>query len=95
MAKKVLKPVQFFWFCSETFPVFAVINKETGLINELEGDADYMFEAVGSVAAGRVVTTMFDPIEKGFDWLVDIIMGAKDSVVFLKNRGGDIGVGGV
>ena len=31
---------------SETFPDFAVIDKETSIINELEGDADYLFESV-------------------------------------------------
>ena len=60
-----------FLLCSETFPEFAVINEETGLINELEGNADYL----------------------GFDLLVNIVRGAKDSVVFLKIRRGDVGVG--
>ena len=32
-----------FLMCSETFPGFAVIDKETGLINKLEGDANYLF----------------------------------------------------
>ena len=84
-----------FLLCIETFPGFAVINKETGLIDELEGDADYLFEAVGSVAGGSVVTAIFDPADKGFDRLVNIIRGAKNSVVSLKIRGGDVGIGGV
>ena len=29
-----------FLLCGETFPGFAVIDKETGLINDMEGDAD-------------------------------------------------------
>ena len=29
-----------FLLCSETFPGFAVIDEETGLINEMEGDVD-------------------------------------------------------
>ena len=79
----------------ETFPGFAVIDKETGLINELEGDANYLFEAVGSVTSGGVVTAIFDPIKKGFNWLVNIARGAKNSIVLLKIRGGDVGLGGV
>ena len=54
-----------------------------------------MFEAVGSVIGVSVVTTIFDPVEKGFNRLVNIIRGAEDSVVFLNIRGGDVGVGGV
>ena len=46
--------------CSERFPGFAVINEETGLINYLEGDSNYLFKAVGSVAGGGVVTVIFD-----------------------------------
>ena len=84
-----------FWLCSETFPGFAVIDKETGLINELEGDADYLFEAVGSVASSGVFTAILDPVEKVFDRLVNIVRGTKNSVVFLKIHGGDVGVGGV
>ena len=82
-------------WCSETFPGFAVIDKETGLINELEGDEDYLFEVVGSVAGGGVVAAMFDPVEKGFHRLVDIVRGEKNRVVFLNIHIGDVGVGGV
>ena len=82
-----------FLLCSEMFPDFAVIDEETGLINDLEGDADYLFEAVRSVAGGGVVTAIFDPVEKAFNQLVNIVRGAKNSVVFLKIRGGDVGVG--
>ena len=81
--------------CREMFPGFAVIDEETGLINKLEGDANDLFEAAGSVTGGGVVTEIFDPVEKGFNWLVYIIKGAEDSVVFLKIRGGDVGVSGV
>ena len=79
----------------EKFPGLAVIYKETGLINELEGGDDYSFEAVGSVAGSGVVTAIFNPVEKGFNRLVYIVRGAKNSVVFLKIRGRDVGVIGV
>ena len=77
---------------SETFPNFAVINEETGLINKFEGDADDLFEAVRSVSSGGVVDAIFDLVKKGFGWLVDIVRGAKNSVVFLKIHGGDVGI---
>ena len=44
-----------FLLCRETFPGFAVIDKETGLIYDLEVDANELFEAVGSVTGGDVV----------------------------------------
>ena len=69
-----------FLLCSETFPGFAVIDKETGLINDLEGDADYLFKTVGSVSGIGVFTAIFDRVEKGFDWLVNIVRGTKNSV---------------
>ena len=84
-----------FLLCSETYPRFSVINKETGLINNLEVNFDYLFEDVGIVAGGGVVTAIFDQVKKGFDRLVNIVRGAKNSVVFLKIRGGDVGAGGV
>ena len=84
-----------FLLCCEAFPDFAVIDEETGLINELECNADYLLEAVRSVAGGDVVTTIFDLVKKGFDRLVNIVKGAKDSLILLKIRGGDVGVGGV
>ena len=84
-----------FLLCSDTFTGFAVIEEESGLINELEGDADYLLEVVGSVSVGSVFTSVFDPVEKGFNLLVNIVRGAKNSVVFLKIRRGDAGVGGV
>ena len=80
---------------SETFPKFAVIDEETGLINELEGNADDLLEAVRSVSGGGLVAAIFDPINKGFDRLVDIVRGKKNRVVFLKICGGDVGVGSV
>ena len=54
-----------------------------------------MFEAVGSVTDGGVVTAIFDPVKKGFNRLVYVIRGAEDSVVLLYIRGGYVGVGGV
>ena len=65
------------------------------MVDDLEGDANDLFEAIGSVTGGGVVAAIFDPVEKGFNRLVYIIRGAEDSVVFLKIRGGDFGVGGV
>ena len=84
-----------FLLCRVTFPGFAVINEEIGLIDELEGDVNDLFEAVGSVTGGGVVAAIFDPVEKGFNRLVYIIRGAEDRVVFLQICGGDVGVGGV
>ena len=80
---------------SKTFTGFAVINEETGLIDELEGDANDLFEAAGSVTGGGIVTSIFDPVKKGFNRLVYIIRGAEDSVVFLQICRGDVGVDGV
>ena len=54
-----------------------------------------MFEAVGSVTGGGIVTAIFDPVKMGFNRLVNIVRGVKNSVLFLKIRGGDVGVGGV
>ena len=41
------------------------------------------FEAVGSFAGGGVISTVFDPVEEGFNWLIAVIRGVEDSVVFL------------
>ena len=48
-----------FLLCRETFPGFAVIDKETGLINDLEVNVNDLFESVGSVTGGSVVTARF------------------------------------
>ena len=80
---------------SETFPNSAVVDEETGLINELEGDSNDFFEALRSVAGDGLVNAIFDLVEKEFNRLVHIVRGAKNSVVFLRIRGGDVGVGGV
>ena len=61
-----------FLLCRETFSGFAVVDKETSLIDDLEGDANDLFEAVRSVTGVGVVTTIFDPVEKGFNQLVYI-----------------------
>ena len=84
-----------FLLCGETFPGFAVVDKETGLVDDLESDANDLFKAVGSVTGGGIVTTIFSPVEKGFNRLVYIIRGAEDSVVFLQICRGDVGVDGV
>ena len=65
------------------------------MVDYLESNADDLFEAVGIVAGGGVITAVFDPVEKGFDWLIDVIRGAEDSVVFLYIRGGDVGISGI
>ena len=72
-----------FLLCGQTFPCFAVVYKEIGLVDDLESDADDLLQAVGSVAGGRIITAVFDPVEKGFDWLIDVTRDAEDSVVFL------------
>ena len=84
-----------FLLLSETFPNLAVITKETRVINKLEGDVNDLFEAVRNVAGGNVVNTIFALVEKGFNWLVDIVRIVKNSVVSLKICGGDVGVGGI
>ena len=56
-----------FLLCGETFPGFAVVEKQTSLVDKLESDANDLFEAVGSVTGGGGVTAVFDPIEKGFN----------------------------
>ena len=84
-----------FSLCGETFPGFAVVEKKTGLVDELESDANDLFEAVGSVTGGNIVAAIIDPVEKGFNWLVYIIRGAEDSVIFRQIRGGDVGVCGL
>ena len=74
--KEIFEAGPSFLLCRETFPGFAVIYKDTGLINELEGNCNYLFKAIGSVTDGRVVTAIFDPVEKGLNWLVHIVRGA-------------------
>ena len=49
----------------------------------MKGDTDDLFEAVESVAGGGIITAVFDPVEDGFNWLIDVVRGAEDSVVFL------------
>ena len=84
-----------FLLCGETFLGFAVNNKDIGLIDEMEGDANDLCGVVGSVTGGGVITAVFYPVEKVFNWLIDVIGGAEDSVVFLYIRGVDVGVCGV
>ena len=75
--EEILETCLSFLLCSEKFPGFSVIDKETGMINKLEGDVDYLFKDIGSVDGGGVVTAIFDPVEKRFDRLVHIVRGAK------------------
>ena len=74
-----------FLLCWDTFPGFAVFNKETGLVDDMEDDANDLFEAVWSVTSGGVVTAIFDPVEKGFNWLVYNIRGMEYSVFFCRS----------
>ena len=72
-----------FLLCGQTFPGFSVVYKETGLVDELKIDTDDLFEAVGSVAGGGIITAVFDPVKEGFNLLIDVVRGAEDSVVLL------------
>ena len=72
-----------FLLCGLTFPGFAVVYKETGLVDELKGDIDDLFKAIGSVAGGGVISAVFDPVKEGFNLLIDVVRGAEDSVVSL------------
>ena len=65
------------------FPGFAVVYKETGLVEDLESDTDDLFEAVGSVTSGGVSNTVFFPVKKGFNWLIGVVRGEEYSVVLL------------
>ena len=49
----------------------------------MKRDTDDLFQVVGSVAGSGVISTVFDPVKEGFDWLIDVVRGAKDIVVFL------------
>ena len=53
-----------FLLSGQTFPGFAVVYKVTGLVDELKCNTDDLFKAVGGVAGGGVITTVFDPIEE-------------------------------
>ena len=60
-----------FLLCGETFPGFAVVIKDTGLVYDLESNANDLFEAVRSVTGGGVVTAIFDPVEKdSIGWFI-------------------------
>ena len=67
------------------FSGYAVIYKETGLVDDLKSDTNDLFEAVGSVDSGGVITAVFDPVKKGFNWLIDVVRDAEDSVVFCRS----------
>ena len=72
-----------FLLCEQTFPGFAVVYKEPGLVDKLKSDTDDLFKAVGSVAGGGVIAAVFNPVKEGFNWFIDVVRGAEDSVVFL------------
>ena len=61
----------------------------------MKGDTNDFFEAVGSVAGSGVISAVFTPVEEGFNWLIDVVRGAEDSVVFMQIHGGYVGVGGI
>ena len=65
------------------FPGFAVIYKESGLVDELKSDTNDLFKDVWIVAGNGVITIVFDPVKEGFYWLIDVVRGAEDGVVFL------------
>ena len=67
----------------KAFSGFTVVYKEASLVDKLKGDTDELFEAVGSVAGGGVISTFFKPVEEGFNWLIAVVRGAEDNVVFL------------
>ena len=72
-----------FLLCGKTFPGFAVFYKETGLVDNMESNTADLFDAVVSVTGGVVITAVFDPVKKVFNWLVHDIRGAEDSNVSL------------
>ena len=47
-----------FLLCGETFRVFTVVKKETGLVDDMESDDSDLFKAVGSVAGGGVISAV-------------------------------------
>ena len=53
------------------------------MVDELKGDTDDLFKAVRSVTGGGIITAVFDPVEEVFNWLLNVIQGAEDSVVSL------------
>ena len=84
-----------FLLCGKTSPGFAVVYKEAVLVDELKSDTDDLFKAVGIFSGGGVITAVFDPVEEGFNWLIDVVRGVEDSIVLLYIRRGDVGVCGV
>ena len=57
--KEIFEAGPIFLLCRETFPGFTVVYKETCLVDELEGNANDLFKAVGSVAGGGIITAVF------------------------------------
>ena len=53
------------------------------MVDEMESDADDLFKVVGSVTSGVIINAVFYPVETRFNWLVYVIRGAEDSIVFL------------
>ena len=77
-----MKPIQVFIVWVDVSRI-SVVYKETCMVDNLKGDTNDLFKAVQSVAGGGVISAVFDPVEEVFNWLIDVIRGAEDSVVFL------------
>ena len=56
---------------------------EDGLVEKLKGYTNDLFKSVWNVAGDGVISAVFDPVKEGFNWLIDVVRGAEDSVVFL------------
>ena len=60
-----------FFLCGEIFPEFAVVDKETGMVDKLESDANDLFEALGSVTGGGVVTGILTLLKRdSIGWFI-------------------------
>ena len=41
------------------------------------------FKALWSVAGGGIISAVFDPVEEDLNWLIDVVGGEEDRVIFL------------
>ena len=64
-------------------PQLAVFVKETGLEHELKSNSDDLGRGVGRVSCGGVANRIFDLIDQGFEWLIDVVGSAESLVIFL------------
>ena len=51
-----------FLLSAQTFPGFAVVYKETGLVDNLKSNTGDLLKAVGSVSDDGLITAIFDSI---------------------------------